>query len=45
MAPPGARFDPLGPGGGPRFPGGGGRGGMGGRPPNPFGGFGDGDFI
>ncbi|PVI03157.1 hypothetical protein DM02DRAFT_612399 [Periconia macrospinosa] len=53
MAPPGARFDPLGPGGGPRdnrgprFPGGSGLGGMGpgGRPPNPFGGFGDGDFI
>ncbi|CAI6276812.1 unnamed protein product [Periconia digitata] len=55
MAPPGARYDPLGPGGGPRdnrggprFPGGGGFGGMGGpggRPPNPFGGFGDGDFI
>ncbi|KAF2645389.1 hypothetical protein P280DRAFT_390249 [Massarina eburnea CBS 473.64] len=45
MAPPGARFDPLGPGagprGGPRFPGGG----PGGRPPNPFGGFGGGDFI
>lgn len=37
--------------GGGRFPGGGGQGGfggqggMGGRPPNPFGGFGDGDFI
>ncbi|KAF2753842.1 hypothetical protein EJ05DRAFT_533356 [Pseudovirgaria hyperparasitica] len=51
-APPGARYDPVGPGGAPRdrmmggggrFPGGGG--GMGGRPPNPFGGFGDGDFI
>lgn len=48
MAPPGARYDPVGPGdgppslpGGPRFPGGG----MGGRPPNPFGGFGSGDFI
>ena len=47
-APPGARYDPVGPGdgppnlrGGPRFPGGGG-GGMGG---NPFGGFGSGDFI
>lgn len=46
-APPGARYDPIGPGdgppnirGGPRFPGGG----MGG-PPNPFGGFGGGDFI
>lgn len=52
MAPPGSRFDPIGPGGaprdnrgGPRFPGGGGFGGLGGRPPNPFGGFGDGDFI
>lgn len=52
MAPPGARYDPVGPGGaprdnrgGPRFPGGGGFGGPGGRPPNPFGGFGDGDFI
>jgi hypothetical protein len=49
MAPPGARYDPIGPGGaprdnrsGPRFPGGGG---FGGQPPNPFGGFGDGDFI
>ncbi|KAI4205684.1 MAG: hypothetical protein LQ350_000181 [Teloschistes chrysophthalmus] len=48
-APPGARYDPVGPGDGPpdlrgggRFPGGGG---MGGRPPNPFGGFGGGDFI
>ncbi|KAI9873998.1 MAG: hypothetical protein M1830_010307 [Pleopsidium flavum] len=46
-APPGARYDPIGPGdgppnirGGPRFPGGG----MGG-PPNPFGGYGGGDFI
>jgi len=37
-APPGARYDPLGPGDGPQ------RGG-GGRPPNPFGGFGGGDFI
>lgn len=55
MAPPGARYDPIGPGDGPpnmrgpRFPGGGGgmggMGGMGGRPPNPFGGFGSGDFI
>jgi len=52
MAPPGARYDPIGPGGaprdnrgGPRFPGGGGIGGPGGRPHNPFGGFGDGDFI
>lgn len=52
-APPGARYDPVGPGdplrdnrGGPRFPGGGafGRPG-GGGPPNPFGGFGGGDFI
>ncbi|KAK5085682.1 hypothetical protein LTR05_004970 [Lithohypha guttulata] len=50
-APPGARYDPVGPGDGPpnlrggpgRFPGGGGFGG--GRPPNPFGGFGGGDFI
>lgn len=42
-APPGSRYDPVGPGG----PGGGHpRGaGMGGRPPNPFGGFGGGDFI
>jgi hypothetical protein len=57
-APPGARYDPVGPGdplrdgrgGGPRYPGGGGfggggLGGPGGRPPNPFGGFGDNDFI
>ncbi|CAN9197832.1 unnamed protein product [Alternaria sp. RS040] len=58
-APPGARYDPMGPGDplredrgrGPMFPGGGGFGGpggfggAGGRPPNPFGGFGDGDFI
>ncbi|KAF2248640.1 hypothetical protein BU26DRAFT_483530 [Trematosphaeria pertusa] len=52
-APPGSRYDPVGPGGaprdnrggGPRFPGGGGFGGPGGRPPNPFSGFGDGDFI
>jgi hypothetical protein len=43
-APPGARYDPVGPGdgppnlrGGPRFPGGSGG--------NPFGGFGSGDFI
>jgi hypothetical protein len=48
-APPGARYDPIGPGDGPpslrggrRFPGGGGGGGFGG---NPFGGFGRGDFI
>lgn len=43
QVPGGARYDPVGPGdprGGPRFPGG-----MGGRPPNPFGGFGGGDFI
>ena len=51
MAPPGARYDPIGPGDGPpnlrggRFPGGGpGRGG-GGFGGNPFGGFGGGDFI
>ena len=53
--PPGARYDPIGPGDGPRnirgggrgaFPGAGGGGGFrGGGPPNPFGGFGDGDFI
>ncbi|PMD16547.1 hypothetical protein NA56DRAFT_649409 [Hyaloscypha hepaticicola] len=37
-APPGARYDPVGPGDGtPR--------GAGGRPPNPFGGFGSNDFI
>ena len=49
--PPGARYDPIGPGGGPpqgrgapRFPGG--PGGLGGgAPPNPFGGFGGNDFI
>lgn len=40
QAPPGARWDPLGPGGGPRFPGPGG-----GRGNNPFGGFGGGDII
>lgn len=52
MAPPGARYDPVGPRGtprdgrmGPRFPGGGGGSGMGWRPPNPFGGFGDDAFI
>ncbi|KAF2488208.1 PI31 proteasome regulator N-terminal-domain-containing protein [Neohortaea acidophila] len=40
QAPPGSRYDPVGPGmGHPRGAG------MGGRPPNPFGGFGDGDFI
>ncbi|GAM90192.1 hypothetical protein ANO11243_082330 [Dothideomycetidae sp. 11243] len=47
-APPGARYDPTGPGGAPRGNGGGGfpgAGGMGGRPHNPFGGFGGGDFI
>ncbi|KAF7947986.1 hypothetical protein EAE96_009055 [Botrytis aclada] len=38
QAPPGARYDPLGPGDGPQ------RGG-GGRPPNPFFGYGDGDFM
>lgn len=39
-APPGSRYDPVGPGGGhPR------EAGLGGRPPNPFGGFGGGDFI
>jgi hypothetical protein len=49
QAPPGARYDPIGPGGVPprggagRFPGG--QGGLGGRPPNPFGGFGGNDFI
>ena len=52
-APPGARYDPMGPGDfdpnaglrGGRFPGGNGGGGFGGLPPNPFGGFGRGDFI
>ncbi|KAI9724032.1 MAG: hypothetical protein M1812_000750 [Candelaria pacifica] len=51
-APPGARYDPIGPGdepqglrGGPRFPGGPGESRGGGGPPNPFGGFGGGDFI
>ncbi len=41
QAPPGSRYDPVGPGmgGHPRGAG------VGGRPPNPFGGFGDGDFI
>ncbi|KAL8949461.1 MAG: hypothetical protein Q9222_004427 [Ikaeria aurantiellina] len=50
-APPGARYDPVGPGdgpprdmrGGPRLPGRGG--GTGGMPSNPFGGFGGNDFI
>ena len=39
--PPGSRYDPVGPGmgGHPRGAG------IGGRPPNPFGGFGSGDFI
>lgn len=37
-APPGARYDPIGPNDGPQ------RGG-GGRPPNPFGGFGGNDFL
>ena len=41
QAPPGSRYDPVGPGmgGHPRGAG------MSGRPPNPFGGYGDGDFI
>ena len=50
-APPGARYDPVGPGDGPpqargglQFPGGGMGGGMG-APPNPFGGFGSRDFM
>lgn len=49
QAPPGARYDPLGPGDGPpragagRFPDR--QGGFGGAPPNPFGGLGDNDFI
>lgn len=51
--PPGARYDPIGPGDeppsglrdGPRFPGGGGGSGGSGGPPNPFGGFGGGAFI
>jgi hypothetical protein len=38
QAPPGSRYDPTGPGDGPHH-------GGGGRPPNPFGGFGSGDFI
>lgn len=38
QAPPGARYDPTGPGDGPQR-------GSGGRPPNPFGGFGSNDFI
>lgn len=51
-APPGARYDPIGPGdgppnlrGGPRFPGGGGGGAGGFAGSNPFGSFGRGDFI
>lgn len=51
--PPGARYDPVGPGDapqgglrGPRGPGGtGGPRGFGGGPPNPFSSFGDGDFL
>jgi hypothetical protein len=48
QAPPGSRYDPVGPGD--RPPQGSGmfprhQGGAGGRPPNPFGGFGDNDFI
>jgi hypothetical protein len=38
QAPPGARYDPTGPGDGPPM-------GAGRRPPNPFGGFGGNDFI
>jgi len=49
QAPPGARYDPLGPGDGPQRGAGsrfsGAPGGAGGRPPNPFGGFGSDDFI
>ena len=51
-APPGARYDPVGPGDGPPnlrgglgFPGGPGGPGRGGFSGNPFGGFGSGDFI
>lgn len=51
--PPGARYDPVGPGDapqgglrGPRGPSGtGGPRGFGGGPPNPFSSFGDGDFL
>jgi hypothetical protein len=49
QAPPGARYDPVGPGDGPtrggmeRFPGG--QGGPGGRPHNPFDGYGSNDFL
>jgi hypothetical protein len=42
QAPPGSRYDPVGPGNRGGHPRGAG---MGGRPPNPFGGFGDGDFM
>lgn len=45
QAPPGSRYDPVGPGGAPRGSGYGPGGNTGGRPPNPFGGFGSGDFI
>ncbi|GAB7356671.1 hypothetical protein MBLNU459_g7385t1 [Dothideomycetes sp. NU459] len=48
QAPPGSRYDPIGPGGAPRGNGGGGGfpgGRTGGQPPNPFSGFGSGDFI
>lgn len=45
QAPPGARFDPVNPGQGPPRGSGGGPRGFGGAPPNPFGGFGGGDFI
>jgi hypothetical protein len=49
QAPPGARYDPVGPGNGlpmggnGRSPGG--QGGTGGRPPNPFDRFGSNDFV
>jgi PI31 proteasome regulator len=43
QAPPGARYDPVGPSDG--LPRGGGLGGLRGQPPNPFGGFGDNDFV
>ena len=44
-APPGARYDPIGPGDGPPMGRGGPGGGVGGAPHNPFGGFGGNDFI
>lgn len=44
QAPPGSRYDPVGPGGS-RHPRGAGMGGRPPGPPNPFSGFGDGDFI